>query len=85
MHRGTGKNVHCCVRNCPTNRNRSSYQVHSLPDDRFSRKKWLKALKKASVPASSGVCGRHFTGTLLKYVVKISSNVEGGDGTLCLS
>ena len=60
----SGINVTCCVRKCPTKlpQNRKNFQVFSLPADRPTKRKWLNALKKASVPVHSGVCRRHFTG-----------------------
>ena len=72
----SGINVTCCVRKCPTKlpQNRKNFQVFSLPADRPTKRKWLNALKKASVPVHSGVCRRHFTGNYLNLITVLLSS-----------
>ena len=56
------KNTHCGVKKCPSNVSGHRMSVYGIPEDRLIKRKWLKAMKKASFGPSAGVCERHFTG-----------------------
>ena len=57
-----GRSTNCCVKKCPSNVAGHRMTVHGIPEDRLIKRKWLKAVKKATINHSVGVCERHFTG-----------------------
>ena len=68
------KNTHCGVKKCPSNVSGHRMSVYGIPEDRLIKRKWLKAMKKASFGSSAGVCERHFTGMYWSRKDKSSHN-----------
>ena len=68
------KNTHCGVKKCPSNVSGHRMSVYGIPEDRLIKRKWLKAMKKASFGPSAGVCERHFTGMYWSRKDKSSHN-----------
>ena len=57
-----GNSTSCCVKMCPSNVAGHRMSVYGIPKDRSIKRKWLNAVKKATIGPSCGVCERHFTG-----------------------
>ena len=51
--------THCVVKDCIRQK---GIPIHPIPSDRLTKRIWLNALTKPSIPPSAGVCELHFTG-----------------------